>query len=385
MTLQLGAAGGRLSRSTPRRPHRVLMTIDCVGGVWRYALDLAASLANHNVSVAMIGFGPPPSAAQRAEATSACVALTWEDIPLDWMPGGLAHLDHARLAVLRAAKTFNADIVHLNTLALAGAALSPFPCVAVAHSCVPTWWRAVRGGALPADWRAHAQVNKSGLQTASFVIAPSHSHAQDIVAVYGPQTNVRVVYNASPETAAARRRREPLVFAAGRWWDEGKNARALDAAAKMIPWPVVMAGSLQDPAGPRQTIAHARAVGPLDTATNAEWMRRASIFAAPSIYEPFGLAVLEAARASTPLVLADIPTFRELWDGAALFASPSSPHEFASAIEQLMGQPNLRRRLAAKARTRAAQFTHARQADAMLAVYAQAMGADLQTPLRSAV
>ena len=51
-------------------------------------------------------------------------------------------------------------------------------------------------------------------------------------------------------------------------------------------------------------------------------MARAAIFVSSSVYEPFGLAVLEAAGSGAALVLSDIPTFRELWDEAALFAPP---------------------------------------------------------------
>lgn len=376
MTLHLRAASARLSHPSPRRPQRVLMTVDAIGGVWRYALDLSTSLAERGVRVALIGFGPAPSRAQRAEARAAGLPLTWEDLPLEWMPGGLDTLDEARRAIAREARAFRADLLHVNSLALACASMAPLPIVAVAHSCVPTWWRAVRGDPMPQDWRAHARANKAGLRAASLVITPSHSHARDIVALYGPHPNLRVVYNASSDAPPLRRRREPIVFAAGRWWDEAKNARVLDAAASMTSWPVVMAGSLHDPAGPRQKIVHARALGPLDATKTGEWMRRAAIFAAPSIYEPFGLAVLEAARASTPLVLADIPTFRELWDGAALFAPPGSPPAFAHAINTLIRDTTLRKTLARRARARAARFTRSRQSDLMLVAYGEARGVE---------
>ena len=51
-------------------------------------------------------------------------------------------------------------------------------------------------------------------------------------------------------------------------------------------------------------------------------MARTAVFVSPALYEPFGLAVLEAAQAGCALVLSDIPTFRELWDGVALFVAP---------------------------------------------------------------
>lgn len=384
MTVQPRVSTGRIRRPSEPALHRVVMTVDAVGGVWRYAVDLSQSLQRRGLSVALIGFGPAPSRAQRAEAEAARLPLTWSDLPLDWMAGGIAALSDARCAIARAATAFAADLVHVNSLAYAGTELAP-PVVAMAHSCLPTWWRTVRGAEVPADWQAHLHANAAGLRAAARVVAPSRSHAKLMRDEYGRELDILVVHNASAETHAYRRPREPLVFAAARWWDEAKNARVLDAAARSTKWPIVMAGPLQDPAGPRQTIAHAHALGPLDAAATREWMRRASIFAAPSIYEPFGLAILEAAHASTPLVLADIATFRELWDGAALFASPTEPTAFACAIETLRNDAALRRRLARRARERAAQFTLDRQAEATLAAYRAAMSGEMNTNLRSAV
>jgi glycosyltransferase involved in cell wall biosynthesis len=68
---------------------------------------------------------------------------------------------------------------------------------------------------------------------------------------------------------------------------------------------------------------------------SAQGVRRtfaqARIFASSALYEPFGLTVLEAAQARCALVLSDIPTFRELWDGAALFAPARDARAFAEA------------------------------------------------------
>jgi hypothetical protein len=60
----------------------------------------------------------------------------------------------------------------------------------------------------------------------------------------------------------------------------------------------------------------------------------------PSV-EPFGLAVLEAAQAGCPLVLSDLPGFRELWDGAALFRRPVEVPEGAQMRQgdALAGRP----------------------------------------------
>ena len=57
---------------------RILMTLDAVGGVWRYAMDLAAELRAAGVSTVFLGFGPGPSERQRHEAEATGV-LDWAD------------------------------------------------------------------------------------------------------------------------------------------------------------------------------------------------------------------------------------------------------------------------------------------------------------------
>jgi glycosyltransferase involved in cell wall biosynthesis len=69
------------------------------------------------------------------------------------------------------------------------------------------------------------------------------------------------------------------------------------------------------------------------------------------------------------LVLADIPTFRELWRDAALFAGPRGSIEFTARIARLTADPDLRERLSEAARRRAAQFKLSRQAQAFAELY----------------
>ena len=57
--------------------------------------------------------------------------------------------------------------------------------------------------------------------------------------------------------------------------------------------------------------------------------RAPSIYALPARYEPFGLSVLEAALSGCALVLGDIPSLREIWDGAALFVDPDDARRAA--------------------------------------------------------
>src|SRR5262249_11423932 len=69
---------------------------------------------------------------------------------------------------------------------------------------------------------------------------------------------------------------------------------------------------------------------------------RAGIYAASSQYEPFGLAPVEAALSRCALVASDIPPFRELWDGAALFFRNNDAESLGDVFEHLVRDPDLR-------------------------------------------
>ncbi len=117
------------------------------------------------------------------------------------------------------------------------------------------------------------------------------------------------------------------------------------------------------------TLHHARAAGPLPYPVTLERLAAASLFVSPSLYEPFGLAALEAARTGRPLLLADIPVYREIWDGAARFFDPYDADDLAAAITAMLQAPDERIALGTAAQRRAQQFTPAGQAAAMTDIY----------------
>ncbi|HEX3992613.1 MAG TPA: glycosyltransferase, partial [Acetobacteraceae bacterium] len=104
----------------------------------------------------------------------------------------------------------------------------------------------------------------------------------------------------------------------------------------------------------------------------AERLAERPIFVSVSRYEPFGLAVLEAARAGCALVLSDIPTFRELWQDAASFVPADDPVAIAAALQVLLEQPDRRRQQSTQAAKRAALYGVARMTERMLTIYASA-------------
>jgi glycosyltransferase involved in cell wall biosynthesis len=110
----------------------------------------------------------------------------------------------------------------------------------------------------------------------------------------------------------------------------------------------------------------------------ASLLARTPVFAALPLYEPFGLAVLEAAQAGCALVLSDIPSLRELWDGAALFVDPRAPDEAAAAIEGLLADDEHLAEMAAAAVRRAERYSAQALTAGTLAVYAAVMAAQRQ-------
>ncbi|WP_244635959.1 glycosyltransferase family 4 protein [Chthonobacter albigriseus] len=352
-------------------PRRILMTADAVGGVWRWAVDAAAGLNDRGIEVVLACLGPAPDGRHLADVRAlSATSLIHVDEPLDWMAADEADLDGLAGRLPELVEALDIDLVHLNVPSQAVGLSLPCPVVVVAHSCVATWFRAVRGTEPPVAWAWQADRTRRGLLAADAVIAPSRSHAAAVEDVYGPLTNLRAVPNAVRWDVAPAEKRD-FVFAAARWWDEGKNGRVLDRAAALSPWPVVMAGSLVSPAGTATVLNHAEAPGELPAAEVRSLMARAGIFVAPSVYEPFGLAPMEAAQAGCALVCADIPTFREIWDGAAIFADPHDPGRFAGAIARLAADPELRADFAGRARGRAEAYSPDAQIDGLVAVYAE--------------
>ncbi len=351
------------------RPLRVMMTADAVGGVWTYALDLAAGLQHAGQAVTLVLAGPPPSGPQRRHAVAAGVALAEIDAPLDWTARDEGGLAQAASATADAAASIRPDIVHLNSPSLAAFVRFGVPTLGVCHSCLSTWWSAVKGTALPADqtWRGSATAR--GYAACDGLVAPSLAFARDTAALHGGALPTVIHNGRSAPPDQPEGRPEPLVLSAGRLWDEGKDIRTLDAAAERVTAPVVAVGSAEAPDGTRIGFRHLDAVGSVDAAGVAAWMARSQVFVSTARYEPFGLAVLEAAQAGLPLVLSDIPTFRELWSGAADFVSPGDAAGFAAACNRLLRDPEARRHSGATARARARTYDIADTTRSYLELY----------------
>lgn len=350
-------------------PARILMTADTVGGVWTYAVDLARALGEEGVEVALACMGGLATEEQRMEARAIDTLELFEStFRLPWMDAPWQDVRQAGDWLLDLAARISPDVIHLNE-PVHGSMAWPAPTLAVAHSCVLSWWESVWSAAAPASWNHYREEMGRGLRGADQVVAPSRWMLESVRRLYGVKGG-RVIPNGRYARDLSPDLKEPLVFAAGRLWDPAKNLMALEEVAEGLPWPIYIAGESRHPGWDKRVTAdHVQLLGRLPSKAVAAWLRRASIYAFPARYEPFGLSVLEAAQAGCGLVLGDLPTLRELWDGAAVFVPPDQPHTLRLALEGLIEDAPLRQALAMRARRRALSYTPQRMTQAYLQVY----------------
>jgi len=353
---------------------RLLLTTDAVGGVWTYSLDLARQLAAEADMVVLLAvLGPAPNAEQLdAAAAVPGLQLIETGLPLDWTADRADEVRAAAQALAGLAQASEVDLVQLHAPGLATADY-PVPVVSVVHSCVATWWAAVKSGPLPSDLAWRRDLAAEGLRRSDLLIAPSHAFAAAVQQAYGLKRPPCAVHNGRqplPTTSVGEPGRS--VLTTGRLWDEGKNVAAFDFAAALSDLPFRAAGATHGPNGAAIVLRHAEALGHVDEPSLAALLAERPVFISAARYEPFGLSVLEAAQAGCPLVLSDIPTFRELWDGAALFAE--TPEAIATAVSRLAeGEAATFGELA---RSRAARFMPQATASAMLTHYDSLLGSE---------
>jgi alpha-1,3-rhamnosyl/mannosyltransferase len=107
-----------------------------------------------------------------------------------------------------------------------------------------------------------------------------------------------------------------------------------------------------------------RYLGHVDDATLSALYESASMLAFPSLYEGFGLPLLEAMAHGVPAVVGEAGALPELGDGAVVLVDPEDVASIAAGLERLLADASLRQTLGAAGRLRAADFTWERAAAA---------------------
>ncbi|HEU5118501.1 MAG TPA: glycosyltransferase family 4 protein [Isosphaeraceae bacterium] len=354
---------------TSPAPRRVLMTADTIGGVWTYALELARALAAFEVQVVLATMGSPLSRSQRIEAEGiAKLSLHESQFALEWMNNPWGDLDRASDWLLELARSAEPDLIHLNGY-VHGALAWERPVLIVGHSCVLSWWRAVKGQPAPPAWDRYREAVTRGIQASDQVAAPSSALLASLKELYGPLPPSRVIANGRDSQLFRPGLKQPYILAAGRLWDEAKNLDLLAKVAPSLPWPIKIAGDNAPPDGSVHEFPAVQWLGRLSTAELSAHYRRASIYALPARYEPFGLSAVEAALAGCALVLGDVPSLREVWDESALFVDPDNAENLKVTLQALIDQPCRRAELARRARERALAYSPRRMAEAYVSLY----------------
>jgi glycosyltransferase involved in cell wall biosynthesis len=170
---------------------------------------------------------------------------------------------------------------------------------------------------------------------------------------------------------------ETLVLFAGRLTEQKDPESVLAALATVLQRPQTVAVIAGD--GPlRATLVslaqqrgiHTRVRFPGYLENLWAWMKRASVFVSPSLFEGHPNTVLEAAACGCPLIVSDIPAHREfLDDRSALFVPTAEPDDLARAIAGVLDDPEAARARAARAANTVAQWSAARIAKQYEQVY----------------
>jgi hypothetical protein len=269
----------------------ILMTVDPIGGVWNYALELCRGFLQANVAVSLAVMGRRLSTAERAAAQSVAAEVFESDFKLEWMQDPWRDVEAAGEWLLDLESRVRPSLVHLNgyvhgTLSWHG------PCLIVGHSCVYSWFESVRQKAPPAEWNRYREAVMAGLRGANLVTAPSQFMLSQLTKHYGEFTAAEPIYNGRAPGGYLPLGKERFVLTAGRLWDPAKNITSLASAAAQIAWPIYAAGAVSGPHGSDINLEGLQLLGELDPMVLSRWYGRAAVFASPARYEPFGLAVL---------------------------------------------------------------------------------------------
>lgn len=356
------------------------MTADAIGGVWTYATSLARELCSQGFEITLVTLGPQLRSDQLHDIEG-IEGLQFEatDLALEWLDPEGRDLPRALRELTAIERRVRPDVVHLNGFREAIGDWQA-PVISIAHSCVGSWWLACRDEE-PSEprWREYLANVRSGLASADRWVAPTYAFRNVIQSRYTPPTRGRVIWNGidagdvpPPFTPA---RKQPLILAAGRLWDEAKNIAPLARIAKHLPWPVQLIGRSVAPSGRESVpLPSVQVVGELPLEALRQVMTRASIFVAPALYEPFGLTVLEAARAGCALILSDRPSFRELWEGAAIFVDPRDDTALLDGLLHLIHDEAKRDELQRRAARRARRYSLAAMAQNYSSLYDELAG-----------
>jgi glycosyltransferase involved in cell wall biosynthesis len=227
-------------------------------------------------------------------------------------------------------------------------------------------------------YRAYAsRAHRAAARAAAAVIAVSETTARDLGSWWGIPSGRIVVARHGPgqPLVVGGRAEPPAHFLYAGDAEPRKDlatllrAHAAYRAAAERPLPLVLAG----PAAGGPAAGGVRAEGPVTSARLAELHAGAAALVHPSLHEGFGLTLLEAMAAGTPVIAARSPGTEEVCGDAARYVPARDPAALTAALVELAGERQRRSELAQRGRRRAAEFSWEQSARAHLAAYSLAV------------
>jgi len=219
----------------------------------------------------------------------------------------------------------------------------------------------------------------AALKRADRIVCVSQATADDVQAEYGDglEGRIRVVHNGvdldtfcpAPEGATDG---PPYIAVVGNQ-DPRKNIATLLEAfpsfrARLRACRLVMVGPDQPATPPPAAVD---CLGYLSDDALVALYRGALLVVQPSLYEGFGLPVLEAMACGTPVACADIPVFREIAGDCARYFNPRNATEIADSMAELARDTALREHLAQRGIERARKFSWDQSATRLMETFAE--------------
>jgi glycogen(starch) synthase len=341
-----------------KHDHTILISTDTVGGVWSYTISLVEAMQQYPVKFIIASLGPLPSQDQRQQVEALDNAhMESFDGKLEWMDNPWDDLQEEGEWFKALAATYQPDLVHFNHYAHASIDFNA-PKLLVMHSCVRSWWRAVKKQVAPDHWSRYSALVQKAIVASDNIVAPSYAILDAFREEYEGLEKARVIYNGIELSEYEAKAKEPFIFSMGRLWDEAKNIKLLLKAAPFIDFPIYIAGD-RDNSNNKNLPDNVHVLGWQDKQQIKDWLSRASLYVLPVKYEPFGLSFLEAAASGCTLVGGKIKTLQEVWNDSAFYCEVNSASELAKLSNIILKDDLLRQEMQRRSRERANLYDEA--------------------------
>jgi glycosyltransferase involved in cell wall biosynthesis len=218
---------------------------------------------------------------------------------------------------------------------------------------------------------------------ADAIIAVSEFTRSQVISLLGVEpSKVRVVHHGIRRLAYPVAERQKTILNVGAIQTRKNIARLVEAFETVDrSWRLVLAGSSGYGGGEilaRIAASPARdrisVTGYVSPEELARWYAKAEIFAFPSLDEGFGMPVLEAMAAGTPVVTSNRSALPEVAGDAAILVDPESAEAIGLALRDLTQTEELRRELSRRGVERARLFTWEKAVAETWNVYRELLG-----------